>query len=159
MNENAKGRPQHMGNTRNEDQRRKMEEAARLGECTFCYEHLPKYHDAPIEKDGEHWVVTRNDYPYDHSRLHMLFIPKRHVEHDDELSDAEWLELKALKKWVCDTYKVPGGGLFMRFGDENHSGGTLPHLHAHIVVPDLDDPDYKSISCYVGTRPENLKKK
>lgn len=157
--ENNSGRPQHMGNTRHEDQRKKMEEAQRLGHCTFCYEYLPKYHDAPIEYEGEYWVATKNDYPYDHTKLHMLFIPKRHVEHDDELTDAEWLEFRKLKQWATEKYEVQGGAIFMRFGDENYSGGTLPHLHAHLVVPDLDDPDYQSISCYVGTRRENLKKK
>jgi ATP adenylyltransferase len=151
------GRPHHMGNTRVEDQRRKMELAAEKGHCTFCLEHLGTYHDAPIEREGEFWVVSKNDYPYSHARVHMLIIHKRHIEHDDELTDEEWTELRAMKRWISSEYKIPGGALFMRFGDENYSGGTLPHLHAHIVVPDLDDPAYESISCYVGTRAENVR--
>lgn len=150
------GRPQHMGNTRFEDQRRKMEEAARLGHCTFCLEHLAKYHDAPILWHGNYWIVTNNDYPYQNTKHHLLLITIRHIEDMAELNPAEWVEYGKIIKMFVQMKRISGGAVFMRFGDENHSGGTLPHFHAHIIAPDLTAKDYQPIPCYVGAHRKTI---
>ena len=29
--------------------------------------------------------------------------------------------------------KIKGGSLFLRFGDTDYTGGTVEHLHAHLI--------------------------
>ena len=49
------------------------------GICVFCPEHVAEHHRQPIEFSGEHWYVTRNDYPYPGTAAHYLIVPHRHV--------------------------------------------------------------------------------
>jgi diadenosine tetraphosphate (Ap4A) HIT family hydrolase len=147
-----------MGNTRSDSQRLKMQEAQRLGHCTFCLEHFSEYHDAPIDYSGEYWIVTANDYPYDSVKHHLLLVLKRHIENIEFLTDDEWCEFGRIVKKIKTELNLPGGAVFIRFGEEDYSGGTLPHLHAHIVVPDIESSEYKPISCWVGARKENLRR-
>ena len=151
-------RPQHMGNTRYEDQRRKMVEAERLGHCAFCLEYLSKYHDNPILQQGEHWILTANDYPYENAKVHVLAISRRHIETLEELDPAAGAELIVLAKWLALKYSVRGGALCMRFGEENYSGGTLPHIHAQFIVPDIESKKYEPISFWIGARLECIEK-
>ena len=34
-------------------------------------------------------------------------------------------------------YKIKGGGLTLRFGEQNYTGATVLHLHFHLIVPKL----------------------
>jgi diadenosine tetraphosphate (Ap4A) HIT family hydrolase len=72
-------------------------------------------------------------YPYNGTRRHILFISRRHVESPAMLSPAAWRELGALSKWAIQSFRIPGGSIFMRFGNTEYTGATINHLHAHIV--------------------------
>ncbi len=111
-----------------------MKKILKAGICPFCPTYLEKYHDNPIEKKGKFWVVTKNDYPYEGSRYHYLFISKKHVEHIEELESKAFAELVNLIKWLTKKHKIVGGGFFMRFGDYKHTGASVTHLHAHLIV-------------------------
>jgi len=145
-------REQHMGNARVEVQRQKMEMAKELNECTFCLDRFEYYHDAPIIKEGGYWIVTDNDYPYDNTKHHTLFILKRHAENIEELTSLEWAELRKLIQEFKKEHLISGGAIFLRFGEEKYSGGTLPHIHAHLIVPDIESGSYQPVPCYVGER-------
>ena len=68
-----------LSNARQAEQLAKMKKIIAEGVCPFCPKYLAKYHDFPIEKSGKFWSVTKNDYPYDGSALHYLFIYKNSV--------------------------------------------------------------------------------
>ena len=109
------------------------------GVCPFCLENLPKYHKNPIIKENSDWIATKNMYPYENTRLHFLFIHKKHISSIEELGAEEWMSLKKIILSIRKDFKVKGGSLFVRFGNSN-TGATVTHLHFHLVVSNDESP-------------------
>lgn len=130
----------NLGNARHDEQRGVMEEIVRDGVCPFCPEHLEKYHKEPILRRGEHWILTPNQWPYEHTRVHLLAIASYHAESLGDLKKGSLDELQEHFAWAEFTYKVASGGLAMRFGDVMKNGATVNHLHAHFIVPEDNLP-------------------
>jgi ATP adenylyltransferase len=124
----------YLGHARTEEQRQHMSELAAEGICPFCDEHLEREHREPIEARGTWWSVTKNDHPYKGARLHYLLIYRSHATTLAELPLEAFTELGAHLQWLEQTHDLPGGTFFMRFGDMPHTGATIAHLHAHVVV-------------------------
>lgn len=139
-----------LDNTRFDDQREIMERIRANNECPFCLENLRKYHIRPILKEGTYWVITENAWPYENTRVHLLAILKTHAEKLSELPPGAGDELIELAAWAEKEYAVKGGGLTMRFGDTNHSAGTVLHLHAQFIAPDIEKPDFKPVRVKLG---------
>ncbi len=137
-------------NARLDEQRQVMREIIDADHCPFCRENLEKYHKEPILREGEYWLVTKNQWPYNFTRVHLLFIYKTHVTHLPEMAPAAGQELIELAQWAQAEYDVPGGGLAMRFGDTDHSAGTVAHLHAQFLVPDLEAPGFQPVRIKIG---------
>lgn len=123
-----------MRHVRSMEQKRQMEQIAAEGICPFCPEHLERTHRAPIEWRGPWWSVTKNDYPYEGAKLHYLFVYNRHLETMAEVTPEAFAELMGHLQRIVREQAVPGGTFFMRFGDSGHTGATVAHLHAHLVV-------------------------
>jgi diadenosine tetraphosphate (Ap4A) HIT family hydrolase len=119
---------------RSPEQRAYMEglEAARI--CIFCPEHVATHHGQPVEHRGEHWYVTRNDFPYAGTVAHYLIVPHRHVTSFDELPDAAGAELWALQRMLKDRHAPLATATVQRSGDMRFNGGSVAHLHTHFVV-------------------------
>ena len=64
-----------MAHARTDEQRRHMEELEAAGICVFCPEHFEANHREPVELSGEHWYVTKNDFPYVGTAAHYLIVP------------------------------------------------------------------------------------
>lgn len=139
-----------LDNARLDDQRQVMKEIIEAGHCPFCLENLEKYHKEPIIKAGEYWIVTTNQWPYEHTQLHFLLIYKEHVTDLLGLNPMAGKELIELVQWIEKEYQVPGGGWSMRFGDTDHSAGSVAHIHVQFVVPDLSAPEFKPIRIKIG---------
>ena len=101
--------------------------------CPFCREHFLKYHTKPIIKTGKHWILTENFLPYEGSKCHLLAVSLKHAVHFDDLPDAAKLELFKLFSDELKKRGIKGGTVFMRFGGTDYTGGTVEHLHAHVV--------------------------
>jgi diadenosine tetraphosphate (Ap4A) HIT family hydrolase len=93
-------------------------------------------------RQADSWLVTDNMYPYKPSKVHRLLILRRHAEHITELREGEWLELFQIAKKETADLNIAGGTLIMRFGETKFTGGSVHHLHAHLVQSDPDSPDY-----------------
>jgi ATP adenylyltransferase len=132
-----------VSNARFDDQRQIMEEIVAAGHCPFCPENFGKYNKHPYLKDGQHWFLTNNKWPYRNTKNHFILITKQHAESFAELSDAARAEVFELAAWAIDKYKIPGGALCLRFGDSNHSAGSVAHLHAQLIHPDIDAENYE----------------
>lgn len=142
-------------NARHEAQHQQMVDLAARGVCAFCPEHLGNEHREPIEFKTDYWAVTKNDYPYDDTHLHLLLIPSEHVNTLSKLS-AEALHdlvdtiVKVEKKWDLGHYAFA-----MRSGDTRYTGGTVDHLHAHIIVGDVHNPAHEPVRFKISSRPKN----
>lgn len=141
-----------LDNARVDDQREVMKEIIDADHCPFCLENLRKYHKQPTLKEGSYWLVTKNQWPYVHTKLHLLFIYKTHAVKLSELNPAAGKELVELAQWAEKEFSIPGGGLALRFGDTDYSAGTVAHLHAQILQPDIDASGYddKPVKVKIG---------
>ncbi len=148
-----------LANAHHPEQREAMERIALRGHCPFCLENLAIEHKKPILHTGDFWVVTENQYPYSNTKLHLLFILKRHAETLEELTPEEGAEYFDILRRLREILEasgipgdVPGGGTCVRFGKTDFSGGTVAHLHAQLVIPDLDAEGYAPTFFKIGKR-------
>lgn len=143
-----------LDNARQDGQRDVMEDIIAADHCPFCAENLQKYHKQPILRETEYWLLTPNQWPYDHTKVHLLAIYKTHAERLSELAPEAGKDLLELMQWAEKEYDVPGGGWAMRFGDTDYSAGTVLHIHAQFLVPDLSSPGYEPVRIKIGKRLE-----
>lgn len=139
--------------SRSAKQTGQMSDLAARGICAFCPEHIHTEQREPIELQTHHWTVKKNDYPYEQTKLHLLLIPKEHVATLSELTHDALLDLpetivKVEKQWKLKHYAVG-----IRSGDMHHTGGSVEHLHAHIVVGDTDAPDHEPVRFKMSSKP------
>lgn len=130
----------------------KMQELIDKGLCAFCVENFEEYHDNPIEFQTEHWIVSKNDYPYRGTRLHLLVVPKRHVRMLSDMeaqmrADFAEVLVEIEKRWSLESY-----ALAMRAGDPDLNGGSVEHLHAHVVVGATNKPDHEPVKFKMSSR-------
>lgn len=140
----------NVGSARTDHQRQVMEEIKEQDICPFCEENLRKFHKREILKKGKHWVLTPNQWPYDFTKLHLIAIARKHVEHLNDLPPDAFAELFELFQWAEQKYKLDHGAVAMRFGNVEGTGSTVLHLHAHLIVSDYDQPDYETVRFRVG---------
>jgi diadenosine tetraphosphate (Ap4A) HIT family hydrolase len=147
------GRPLvDLRSARVDEQRRIMEAIVADGRCPFCTEQLSRWHKPRILKESASWVLTPSQWPYDNTRVHLLAILRRHVEDLQGLTPGDFAELGVLMQWAVSEFNVAGGGLCMRFGDMSHSAGSVQHIHAQFIVPDIEKPDFEPVRFKIGLR-------
>lgn len=122
--------------------------------CVFCEEHFAEHHREPVEMEAEHWVVTKNDYPYKGLRVHLLLVPRAHVADISQLpleAGAELFEIYGILKM---RYELEGAALIIRTGDMRRNGGSIAHLHAHLVEGDVESPEHKPVRFKISSVPQ-----
>lgn len=140
-------------NTRTVEQVKKMREIEAAGVCPFCYSNLPAYGPSEKIREGGYWVVTKNQWPYNNTRVHLVLILKYHAERLSEVTSEAMQEYLEHMQWAEREFDIVGGGFGMRFGDPSENGGTVRHLHAHMIVAgthDKDDPKYEKVRLRFG---------
>ena len=123
----------YLGNARTQAQYQEMVRLEAAGVCLFCPEGFSASKKQIIAAVGE-WTLTTNDFPYEGTLHHFLIVPLRHVTDLCELTGAELSDLalviaKAKQDYCFDYY-----GLGARNGDPAFTGGTIRHLHFHLIV-------------------------
>lgn len=111
-----------------------IQEIASQGRCPFCPENF-RYHKHPVLKKKNDWLITKNSWPYAHTRDHFVIISASHKESLGELSLSDLTAVKSLADWAINRFKIKGGALAVRFGDTDYTGATVCHLHFHLIVP------------------------
>jgi ATP adenylyltransferase len=138
-------------NARTEEQKNLMAQIERDGVCPFCAEHFKKYHPRPIIKETDFWFLTTNMSPYEGTKHHFFFVYKpSHITKPDELIAGALDDLYELLTWTTTTYDIDGGSFFMRFGDTRYTGGSVEHLHAHLIVGGPQDTESEAIRVKLG---------
>ncbi len=124
----------------------KMRKGFEEGSCAFC--NLDRTLNNVLFED-EHamaWTVPDN-YMRKELAYHALFVPKRHIRFETDLSDAEVLSLHQAKKFMHQKFSYQGGCTHVREGDMRLNAGTVPHLHYNTFMPNKTDevriPVYK----------------
>lgn len=123
----------YVPNARRGKYREAIEQIEKDGVCPFCPKHLRSYHKKRILKTGKRWLVTKNMYPYENAKFHFLLIYKKHIESLNNISKDAWTELLQHYTWILKKYKIPGGTVFLRFGNPQCTGSSVTHLHAQLV--------------------------
>jgi ATP adenylyltransferase len=135
------------------EQAEQMKDLAARGVCAFCPEHIHAESRNKVNLETDHWFVKDNDYPYEGTKLHIMLIPKAHVSTISELPKAARQEFLEVVSQIEKLHKLTNYAVAMRSGDPTRTGGTVEHLHAHLIVGDTDDPNHEPVRVKVSSRP------
>lgn len=138
--------------SRGQEQRTVMDKIQESIECPFCPENLTKYHKQEIIQHGQYWLLTKNQWPYEHTSQHFLLISKIHAQKLGDLPSGSGEEMLAMIQWIEEEFSIASGSLFLRFGDPRHNGGSVNHLHFQLIVPDLSDPGWDKLKVKLGSK-------
>lgn len=100
--------------------------------CIFCSIIAREIPATPVYED-EKYIVLHDIHPK--SRIHMLFIPKRHIESIAHLEDSDSETISGLFFLARDLGKkmqIPGYKLQFHVGKEG--GQEVMHLHLHFLA-------------------------
>lgn len=115
-----------------------MIEGYRAGKCPFC-DPLDQEKNRLVRESGA-WRMWLNPFPMKHTKPHLVLAPTRHVAPGGAITAADFTDMGELFLWAQKEYGFTGGGFAMRFGSPKQSAGTVLHLHANIIIPDLTGP-------------------
>lgn len=134
-------------------------EAPRLPEGTDIFTELPRLGDDPaalIVHRRRHSYLILNRFPYNAG--HLLAVPFRAVTDLDELDPAERADLLdeiIFGKQVLRTALHPDG-FNLGFNLGSAAGGSIPHLHAHLVPRWHGDTNFMPVIGRTRVLPEAL---
>jgi diadenosine tetraphosphate (Ap4A) HIT family hydrolase len=132
-----------------------MQDLAARGICAFCPEHIHTETRTKIDIETDHWFVKGNDYPYDRTKHHLLLIPKYHVKTVSELPSAAQDEFLKVVARAEEHFGMTSYAVAMRSGDPRYNGGSVEHIHAHIIVGDTEEPAHEPVRFKVSSRPKD----
>jgi diadenosine tetraphosphate (Ap4A) HIT family hydrolase len=136
-----------INNVRSETMRKKWQQIIDDGVNPFDPQHVEKYIDGEIIKKGTHWYVFQNDQPYPGVKYQFVIVSNEFKSSFTELTHEEMIEFYTIAEILTKEYEIPGGGLIMRFGDTNVSGGSVKHLHGQLLVPN----DGEKVAAWFGS--------
>jgi len=141
----------NLAHARTPEQIALMQKIEKDGVCPFCAEHFKKYHPKPIIKETSWWFVSENMSPYQGTKYHFILVyKKKHISSPSEVSEAGITDLFKLVAFLIKKYEIPGGSFFMRFGESKYTGGSVSHLHTHLIMGDADDPKHEAVRVKLG---------
>ncbi len=131
----------NVGNARDPEQARRMKLLNEKGLCYLCKHGTTEDRNLPITKtEGNLWYVMQNDFPLPGTNHHYMFVPRRHVLFEHELTNEEFAEYRDLLANLVKELNLAGYSTFTRNGDGNITGATIPHTHIHLIVGGLKPP-------------------
>lgn len=132
----------YLPNARDDRQRDYMRRLDGDSVCLFCPDGMAGSAQQ-IAHSTDHWTITPNEYPYAGARLHLLLVPRQHVVDMLDLPAEAQQDFWAALSWVRAAHGLDHYGLAVRNGDSRYTGGTIRHLHVHVVVGDPAGPPVK----------------
>lgn len=131
-------------NARKKEQIETMKKIIADGVCPFCHDFVdkkkPAYHSNPILIETDFWAVTKNAWPYEHTREHLILIIKRHILNPEEMTRDETLDLWNIIKKIKQELNINHSTFLMRSDSTGMTGATVQHLHAQLVVAAGEEP-------------------
>jgi diadenosine tetraphosphate (Ap4A) HIT family hydrolase len=111
------------------------------GVCPFC--RFAVYHCKSILKETKWWYVSENMSPYEGTKIHLIFVYKKHATMTSQVDPAAAKDLFSLIGWAEKRYKMKGGSFFVRFGASELTGGSVDHYHVQLIVGNAKGTDKK----------------
>lgn len=102
--------------------------------CIFCDLDRELNHVLFEDKHVYAWLVPRA-YMRKELAYHALFVPKRHIRMEMDLTSAEVLSIHHAKRLLHREHGYRGGITHVREGDMGLNAGTVPHLHYNTFMP------------------------
>jgi diadenosine tetraphosphate (Ap4A) HIT family hydrolase len=140
-----------LGNARTPEQVADMQRLEDEGRCLFCPDQLES--QQRLLHRTEHWMVTPNKYPYRGTRMHVMLLPDEHVDDLADLSEAAQRDFWRVLDWVKVHYGLKFYGMVVRNGLSEYTGGTVRHVHVHILQGDIDDPEHEPVRVKLSSVP------
>jgi ATP adenylyltransferase len=137
----------YLGNARNEEQLNEMRQFEADGVCIFCPDHLGE--GLRIVHRTALWTVTPNEYPYNGTQMHYMLVPDEHVDDLTKLSADAQQDYWAALAWA--TKGLTYYSLAARNGDCRYTGGTIEHVHVHVLQ---GDPALDPVRVKLSSAPE-----
>lgn len=115
---------------------REYEQKMRAEGCRFCMED---WRAKAIASFGG-WIAVHNEFP----RVDALFVqpvyqivlvPVDHIV--DKIDVGGFVAIAHLRDALVERLGLEGYGICIREGNRLHSGKTVPHVHAHLVQPQI----------------------
>jgi diadenosine tetraphosphate (Ap4A) HIT family hydrolase len=120
---------------RGPEQLARMQRLEAEGVCVFCTPSASRTDEPGAGPfDGRHWYVRENDFPYEGTEAHYLIVSRHHVATFDELPDDAGAELWEIRRRLKDRRPAPAFATVERSGDMRLNGGSVEHLHVHMVA-------------------------
>lgn len=141
-------------NYRTQEQLAQMNELEAAGICLFCPEHLPNYR--PVLHRTAHWSLVANQYPYRGARLHFLLLPDEHVTDIVDLTAAAQADFFVALRWARDEHDMQFYGLAARNGDCAFTGGTIRHVHLHMLQGSPDEAEFVPVRVKLSSHPSEI---
>ncbi|RKS71913.1 diadenosine tetraphosphate (Ap4A) HIT family hydrolase [Actinomadura pelletieri DSM 43383] len=123
-------------NHRTQEQLLRMQDLERRGVCLFCPDGLAEHSGLEPVWSGGSWTIAPNDFPYKSTSLHLLLIPTEHVTDMADLSDEARTGFFDALLFAREKYGLDSYGIGVRNGLCERTGGTIRHLHVHLLVGD-----------------------
>ena len=124
----------NLDNARKPEQWAVMERILLDGVCPFCPQHLAVYHKVTVIRENAYWVLTKNQWPYENTRIHLLIIAKRHWQTLSDIRPAAWVELGEMVASVESEHLITGGGLGLRcLTHQLRINHLAEQVNAHLV--------------------------
>ena len=123
-------------NYRTEEQLAEMRRLEAAGICLFCPDSLREHARQRVLFETDHWAVTPNAYPYAGTRLHLLVVPRQHVNDMLDLGDLALADFWGAMREIRSRFSLDHYGLGVRNGNCSFTGATIRHVHAHVLVGD-----------------------
>jgi ATP adenylyltransferase len=142
-------------NYRHAEQLAEMQRLEAAGICLFCPESLRDHAKHEVLFETRHWSVTPNAYPYNGTKLHLLVIPRRHVNDMLDLDDEAGADFWAVLRLIRDRYNLDYYGLGVRNGNCSYTGATIRHVHAHVLVGDESAEPEVPVRMKFSSRPQH----
>ncbi len=98
--------------------------------CKIINKEIP----AEIIAEEEDWLAIKDIHPQ--APVHVLIIPKKHIEGMAKVTEAEAELVKTLLAGVNQVAKKLGleeKGFRLIINQGEHSGQMVPHLHIHLL--------------------------
>lgn len=143
----------YLGNSRNDEQLAEMIRLERQSKCLFCSDELGADPVNRVLARTDSWIITENRYPYQGAKLHLLLVPVQHVTDIVDLPEDALMDFWAALKWIKASFRLDFYGLGIRCGDCRFTGGTIRHVHVHVVVGDVADPGHEPVRLKLSSRP------
>lgn len=143
----------YLGNARSQEQLDQMRQLEADGICLFCPENLAKDPEQRILYRSTHWTVTPNEFPYRNTRLHLLLVPDEHVTDIADLTSEAQQDFWAALRWIKGHFGLTYYSIASRNGESEYTGGTIRHVHLHVLQGDVDNPAHEPIRTKLSSRP------